>query len=141
MWSSVFVYRGYCEVLWNRRKLSLQWLPENRKKAAQTEKDNKLRLRRKRVSPLLVQYDFWAKLPEESWQPNIASVVAALVFEAFEITCNPWILCNFPFSFLVHGWKWPRKRKGIGLKNLAINYVREKEDSTDAKLHLKPKRV
>ena len=143
MWSSVFVYRGCCEILLNKRKLFLQWLPENRKKAAQTKKHNKLRLRRKRVSPLLVQYDFWTKLPEESWQSNIASVVAALLFEAVEITCNPWILCtfNFLFSFLVHGWKWPRKRQGIGLKKLAINYVREEEDSTDAKLHLKPKRV
>ena len=42
-----------------KRKLFLQWLPENMKKAGQTKKDNKLRSGRKRVvSPLFVQYDF-----------------------------------------------------------------------------------
>ena len=44
-----------------KRKLFQQSLPENRKKAAQTKKDNKSRSGRKRVvtvSPLLVQYDF-----------------------------------------------------------------------------------
>ena len=39
-------------------KLFLQWLPENSKKAAQTKKDSMLRSGRKRVSLLLVQYDF-----------------------------------------------------------------------------------
>ena len=108
-----------------KRKLFLQWLPENRKKAAQTKKDSKLRSRRKRVSSLLVQYDFWTKLPEESWQSNIASVFATLVFEAVEIICYPWMLSNFNFlfSFLVHSWEWPRDRKGIGLKNLAMTML------------------
>ena len=41
-----------------KRKLFLQWLPENNRKAAQTKKDSKLRSGRKRVNLLLVQYDF-----------------------------------------------------------------------------------
>ena len=41
-----------------KRKLFLQWLPENSKKAAQTKKDSKLRSARKRVGLLFVQYDF-----------------------------------------------------------------------------------
>ena len=108
-----------------KRKLFLQWLPENSKKAAQTKKDSKLRSGRKRVSLLLVQYDFWTKLPEESWQSHIAWVVATLVFKAVEIICYPWTLSNFNFllSFLVHSWKWPRDRKRIGLKNLAMTML------------------
>ena len=43
--------------------------------------------RKRVVSPLLVQYDFRTKLPEESWQPNIVSAVATLVFKAVESTC------------------------------------------------------
>ena len=41
-----------------KRKLFLQWVPENRKKAAQTKKDSTLRSGRKRVCFLLVQCDF-----------------------------------------------------------------------------------
>ena len=85
------------------------------------KKDNKLRSRRKRVSPLHVQYDFRTKLPEESWQSNIVSVVATLVLEAGEIAFYPWMLSNFNFLFsLKHGWRWPRDRKGIVLKNLKV---------------------
>ena len=41
------------------------------------------------------------------------------------------MLSNFNFlsSFLVHGWKWLRDRKGIGLKNC----ISDEEDSTDGK--------
>ena len=41
-----------------KQKLFLPSLPENRKKAAQTEKDNTLRSKRYSGSSLLVQYDF-----------------------------------------------------------------------------------
>ena len=41
-----------------KRKLFLQWLPENSRKAAQTKTKSKLRSARKRVNLLLVQYDF-----------------------------------------------------------------------------------
>ena len=119
------LFTGAAVKYYETKRKFLQWLPENSKKAAQTKKDSKLRSGRKRVSFLLVQYDFWTKLLEESWQSNIASVVATLVFKAVEIIFYPWMLSNFYFllSFLVHSWKWPRDRKGIGLKNLAMTML------------------
>ena len=117
------LFTGAAVKYYETRKLFFQWLPENSKNAAQTKKDSKLPSGRKRVSFLLVQYDFWTKLLEESWQSNTASVFATLVFKAVEIICYPWMLSNFYFllSFLVqYSWKWPRDRKGIGLKNLAM---------------------
>ena len=117
-------------LLWGimKQKLFLQSLPENRKKAAQTEKDNKLRSKRYSWSPLLVQYDFWKKLSEESWQSNIASVVATLVFEAVEITCiflplNVDCNFNFLFSFFSAQVRVTHGQERIGLKNLATTML------------------
>ena len=54
----MFVYRVVVKHYETKRKLFLQCLPENSKKAAQTKKESKLSSGRKRVSFLLVQYDF-----------------------------------------------------------------------------------
>ena len=127
-------------LLWGiaNQKLFLQSLPENRKKAAQTEKDNTLRSKRYSWSPLLVQYDFWNKLSEESWQSNIASVVATLVFEAVEITCillplNVDCNFNFLFSFFSARLRVAEGQERDKVKELSYDYVSDEEDSTDGK--------
>ena len=42
---------------------------------------------------------------------------------------------NFLLNFLVHGWKWPKDSRGIGLKDnlLSYDYVSDEVDSSDGK--------
>ena len=85
-----------------------------------------------------MHYDFWKKLAEESWQSNIASVVATLVFEAVEITCillplNVDCNFNFLFSFFSARLRVAQGQERDKIKELSSDYVSDEEDSTDGK--------
>ena len=127
LWSFVFVYSGCCEVLWNKscscsRSLKTRIRQPRQRRTTRYAQRGIVEVLCLCSMPFEINYlkNHGSQIFHQLLLDLFSKLLRSLLFS------NPWMLTvisMFSSAFLVHGWEWPRDRKGTGLKNLATTML------------------